>query len=656
MKSGGRTKSAGIGPGRPFCEPSARQWAFRAPVGLENKTCSVPDGARAAFQGHASQSPVVRAGCKTPLNAIIASSGSSAPSYSVLANRLCYFHAAIVLPALLITCTLPAAEPGWRARYLVLTATPGTQPPFTVVDYTRGPVEMVDGQGWQWWQVELRTNAEAKTVPLLALRALTSTDPLGNRSALTDGSANSLRFQRYLLRSPEPDEALEYRDRHTGQALLPAWRDFEKWFVPRPATASQRREGVPETCELLGHVLTLAHAQHDTPWPEWKNAKVLTLDRELLVGTGRNVKDTEGHRLPQTPQRQDYHYTAFEEADYRTMIEAGMNQFVVSPEQERWVRAESVFYLRSTDGHPPLAYPLDLYRANYLGPVMFMDEPSILMVGDKLIHNTLRYFSDAAALIEKRTRSTYLSSGGYGAYHLEKSLLSQGVNLGDMRLMQWDYPSWETLFETTFYQMKGGGNGLVHEGRYQLAEFDQAVARFTGTNRTHTAREMLLYYYAFLRGGTRPFRKHWGTAIYGQCDPQIASEAVTLAYDLGARYVWFWTSDHDHHVPWPEQLALARALQAHARQHPRPSIFGPQPNTDAVILIPNGSLVSFESLWWVRVMDKEGKNEASQQYRRFMRRVLEVVEDCFARHESFDVTVDDAHPLDGYRRRASVDR
>ena len=129
-----------------------------------------------------------------------------------------------------------------------------------------------------------------------------------------------------------------------------------------------------------------------------------------------------------------------------------------------------------------------------------------------------------------------------------------------------------------------------------------------------------------------------------------------LAYDLGARYVWFWTSDHDHHVPWPEQLALARALQAHARQHPRPSIFGPQPNTDAVILIPNGSLVSFESLWWVRVMDKEGKNEASQQYRRFMRRVLEVVEDCFARHESFDVTVDDAHPLDGYRRRASVDR
>jgi len=155
------------------------------------------------------------------------------------------------------------------------------------------------------------------------------------------------------------------------------------------------------------------------------------------------------------------------------MFDAGMNLFVVNPNQEPWVRAEPVFYVRGAGGNPPLRYPADLYRANYLGPIMFMDEPSILMVGDKLIHNTLRYFSDAAALIEKRTRTTYLSEGSHGAYALEKALRSQGMSFGDMRLMQWDYPSWETLFETTFYQMKGGGNGLVHEGRYQPGAFDR---------------------------------------------------------------------------------------------------------------------------------------------------------------------------------------
>ncbi len=40
-----------------------------------------------------------------------------------------------------------------------------------------------------------------------------------------------------------------------------------------------------------------------------------------------------------------------------------------------------------------------------------MDEPSILMVDDPNIHDSLQYFSDAATLIEKRTRVTYQSSG-----------------------------------------------------------------------------------------------------------------------------------------------------------------------------------------------------------------------------------------------------
>ncbi len=537
----------------------------------------------------------------------------------------------------------PAETTGLRARYLALTAQPHAPAPFVSVDFIVGPEERVSGGLWRWWQLEVRTNAEQRVAPLFQLRGLTDRLPVVRPQG-------SVEFMRYLLRLPDLDETLDYRNRHTGRALLPGWKDFQDYFLPRAAEHSGDSGGLPETCSFLGHVLTRAHLGAGEPWTPWTNATALSLDPELLVGTGRSFKDKEGRRLPQQPQRTDYTYVPFAKDDYRAMIDAGINLFSVTPAQEPWVRSEPVFYLRGADGKPPLRYPADLYRANYVGPVMFMDEPSIIMVGDKLIHNTLRYFSDAAALIEKRTRATYLSAGGYGAFHLEKALLNRGVSLGDMRLMQWDYPSWETLFETTFYQMKGGGNGIVHEGRYQLPEFDKAAARFTGRERQHTGGELLRYHYAFLRGGTCPFGKDWGTAIYGQCDTNISPLAMTLAYDMGARYLWFWTSDHDHHVPWPEQLSLARKLKDHALAHPRPSIRGEPPTLDVAIAIPNGYFLSLENLWWVRVLDKEGRNEASQRYRRLMARALEAVHGCQDRGESFDITVNDGHAIRGYRR------
>jgi hypothetical protein len=287
---------------------------------------------------------------------------------------------------------------------------------------------------------------------------------------------------------------------------------------------------------------------------------------------------------------------------------------------------------------------------------MFIDEPSILMVDDPSLHDSLQSFSDAAALIEKRTRLTYQSSGSYGAYHLEKELSDMGVNLGDMRLMQEDYPSWETYYDTAFYQMKGGGMGIVHEGRYQLPRFDAAVEHVTGEKRAHTAAELLRYHYAFLRGGVRPFGKFWGTAIYGQCDTNIAPQALTLAYDMGARYFWFWTSDHEHHVPWPEQLALAHGLKDHVQSHRRPSIYGAALELDTAIVIPNGYFLSLDKLKWVRGLDKEGTNQLSRFYGALMKNAWIEVHRCLDRGEEFDITVDDGHPITHYRRIVRLDQ
>jgi hypothetical protein len=176
------------------------------------------------------------------------------------------------------------------------------------------------------------------------------------------------------------------------------------------------------------------------------------------------------------------------------------------------------------------------------------------------------------------------------------------------------------------------------------------MARATGRTNDFSAPEMFQWYYAPLHGAARRFSKFWGTAIYGQCDPALAPLAFTTAYDIGARYFWFWTSDHGHHVPWPEQLALARTLKQYAREHPRSSIYAARPKTDKLILLPNGYFATYANPSWLHCLDKEGKNEESQKYHRLMCRTAKAVDECFRRGEDFDITVDDGRPIKGYRR------
>lgn len=553
------------------------------------------------------------------------------------------------------TCCLGAAPAvHTHGYYRVLPGEPGGKPPFDVVTFTYYPGP-IGGEG-VLWQLEVRAEDEADSPPLFQLRALTSGDPLAD-------SDKPIEFVRYQLKIPETQETLEYRNVHTGKALLPAWGDFVHHFVPRPAKATRRQNGMPNTCEYLGHVLTLRHTNQKAEWPEWNDVKVLNLDHELSIGTSRNFKDRDGKRLPQEPERQNYPYVKFTADDYRVMIDAGINSFTITANQEAHVRSQPVFYLRGASGEPPLRYPSDLYRSNYIGNVMFMDEPTIIMIGDKNVHTVLRYFTDAAALITKRVRARYMSSGSYGGYRLERELRSRGVSFGDMRLAHVDYPSWETRYETAYYQLAGGLAGIVHEGRYRLDKFDEFVKASTGLDREHTAAEMLRYHYAFLRGAGRHFGKDWGTSIYGQANPELSPLAVKLAYDMGARYIWYWTSDHDHHLPWPEQLELTRIIRGHAAKHPRPSIRSPKPTLDKAIAIPYGYFLVLESpttrkghgdLWWVRELDAEGKNESSQRYRRLMRNAFIEIHKAFDAGEDFDITVDDGSEITGYRKVVRV--
>jgi hypothetical protein len=483
---------------------------------------------------------------------------------------------------------------------------------------------------------------------LLALRALTSSDPLAEKQRPAE-------FARYQLRLPETGETYEYRDRNTGGALLPSWADFERNFLPHPASGTGRRHGAAETCKYLGQLLSLAPAtvRTDEAWLPWDNVRPLELNREILVGNDRDFKDSEGHRLPKS-NTNDYAYVPLTEEDYRTAIDAGMNLFPVTANHEPWVRSEPVFYLRDATGKPPLRYPADLYRANYLGYVMFVDEPASLILNRPDLRRAARFPSDLSTLFEMWTRASYLSADSYGVWHLEAALRRQDVNLGDMRLTQFDYPTWDSYPESTFYEMKAGVAGIVEEGRFNTTAFDARVLAATGLKWKHTPLQVLKFDYAMMRGGTRPFGKFWGTAIYGQCDPAIAPLALTTAYDMGARYFWFWTSDHAHHVPWNEQITLARMLKDYIAKTPRRSIYLPQPKRDAVIAIPNGYFLSLRDFAWNQG-ENSVRSESGAKYQRVLQRALMAAHQCFDRGEDFDITIQDGHRLDGYRRIIKID-
>lgn len=544
----------------------------------------------------------------------------------------------LILFGFLLAAPLPA--PGAHGHYKVLPAEQGAKLPFAIVDFTYGPA--VPGSGVAW-ELALRAEDSPQARPLMVLRAVTSRDPLAD-------VAETLQFLHYQLRIPEANETFEYVNTHTGRALLPQWGDFVTYFVPRPVRATRRQAGLPNSCEYLGHVLTLYRTGEGAQWPEWTDLQVLRLDPELLIGTGRNFRDAEGHRLPQQPQRQNYTYVSFTPDDYEIMLDAGFNLFTVDADQEPYVRGKPVFYIRNAGGKSPLRYPADLCRSNYAGPGMFIDEPTILTIGDKNVHDKLRYFTDAAALITKRVRAEQTHT----VDTLERQLRGQ-VSFGDMRLAWVDYPSWETVYETAWYQLAGGVAGIVHEGRYQLEEFDRHVQASTGIDRRHTAEEMFKFVYAHLRGAARHFGGDWGMSIYGQADPKLSPLAMRMAYDRGARYLWYWTSDHDHHMPWPEQLELTRALRKHIAKHARPSIRSDRPMLDKVIVLPYGYFLTLEApgdpaLWWVRELDRERQNEASQRYRRLVTRALVEVHKALDAGEEFDITVDDGREPVGYRR------
>ncbi len=462
------------------------------------------------------------------------------------------------------------------ARYGILYARGDAKPSVLEITITLGPRK----GALQWWEL----TGSKPDGSVFAVRALSEHVPMTR-------SGDIGRIERYLFRDGT-QPLLEYRDKSSRATLLPEF-DFRTQLLPRPVDGSPSDNGFVVTGTYLGTAVQLLDTGHGKPWSDNGDVKLLSLDPTLIVGTGRSFRDVDDGRVTD----RDYNYRPFTPQEYDEMVAAGVNFFIVgSPEQEAVIREHPAFFTK----YPTFDdYPNILYRSNYIGTTMFSDEPAILTD----FHNCHRV-TDASNLLRLRVAETCASRGHYGTRALAAQLEKVGVCLGTWELIVRDIPAWEAVYSAAYHEAESGVSGVVHEGRYNTAIFNAVLKDSLGLDLNVTSEEMLSLNYAFLRGSARCFNTTWGTSIYGQADPAISPLAITMAYDMGARYIWFWTSDHGHHMPYREQLALIRMLCDHEKAHPRKPISALLSQPKAAVAFPEG-YIGWSEFWPTGIWNNE---------------------------------------------------
>lgn len=467
-------------------------------------------------------------------------------------------------------------------RYRVMRASEWTPAAVEQVTLTVGAPARLADTDLVWWQMVV-SKPEAGEFVVQAL---------SERAPMTSENGDIGTVFRYIFKDQDAP-ALEYVNEQTGLAYLPLF-GFRDGLIPTPRSVHNRIGPFLGTGNYLGQALA---AQESGVGGEWLNLEPVgkaPLNDDVLIGTARMFKD-DGTGQDET---REYKYVELTAQDYDAMIDAGFNIFMVNAKHEQFVRDRGVFYVRSD--FAGTEYPEMLYRSNFWGPAMFTDEPAI-----RLDPSDCRSVHDAANLLRLRNYAYHRAPGSVKLdFRLTQSdgmirlIQNLGFNVGDWSPMQYHVPVWETINESAFYQMQGGAAGIVHEGRYNLQAFNGMLENVLGPGASVDVKGMYDLTYCFMRGAARAFNREWGTAIYGQADYSIAPEAVKRAYDMGAHYIWYWTSDHDHHLPFPRQLELSRIVRQYQKEHPRETRLPQLTSAKVAVAIPDGYICSGGPFMW----------------------------------------------------------
>jgi len=502
------------------------------------------------------------------------------------------------------------------AKYKVM-KNEDTPPRITHIEMSVLCSEVVDEKTYFWWQLTAFENERIRyTIKLL----------VDNLNFLSSGNSE-LNADRYLFYEIGK-QPLEYVNIHTGKALLPEIH-FVANFLPHVASTDEEFP-LFQRGHYLGHPIQLVEKGRN-PVDRIPTAKKLSLDPELTIGTGRNFHDADGKRLyypgqPAPEGNPEYTYVKFVEEDYHELIhEVGMNFFTISPDQRQYVLDEPVFFVSNIDD---TNIPELLYRSNYKGLVQFMDEPVYLAMAHQDLTET-KTPVEAADKVVYQIRERFLADGSYGSRRLNALLKQEGYNFGDVEIVQDNFPVWETAASGAWYEFKAGLPGYVFEGRYQPRAFSQRIKQTFDVDFPDTTDACIAFHFAWYRGAARHFGGSWGVAIYGQMDLDVAPLIFPLEYEQGAEYLWFWTSDHGHNVPYAEQKEHTKRFREYQKEHPR--IYPSRPlieQAEVAIALPYGYqlddyVMRWQCLWNnPKHLGLDMKNSSGVTYREVLKVAL----------------------------------
>ena len=545
------------------------------------------------------------------------------------------------------TCqSYPLGEPGKIATYQY----EGKDPlPNTVVKtftWAIGSVAETAGVPYQW--ICLRaTKASGEKFAVWLLGENIPSENLKESSATTS---------RYILQIGD-NIPLEFHDRFTGKPVLPGLGVWQYLF-PKPANETAQDDLFPQTAKYLGHTYRLVGMSDSSESDAPPDTQLLSLRPDALIGPPSNTRQKDETRRYDLS---DYELVPLTEADYNEMIAAGINCVRVDAEQVEWVKNRNIFYW-GIDA-VALGYPECLYRSNYLGPALFMDEPAVC-TRDHVLRPKLE--ADAAfrkAITPQLAFEAFQDYFNTAKYDGAPTRLCKGleahpdVDLGDMEFLQQNLYTWETIISSAVYQLSEGNTetpaAIVFEppGRVgtmrTLPEMNMTYGCQIPIDNPKNLASIL---YGFLRGAARQTDKGWGMSIYGQVHRADAFWLQTHAYDLGARHFHYWDNYQLACVPYSEILALSRNLSAHVESHPHRNLDELRKAAEIAILLPPGyNLGHVEmgrgNLWGVGELNLERHNREGVKYRTVMHNFFTEIERAIRLGVAFDLLWD----LEGFK-------
>ena len=535
----------------------------------------------------------------------------------------------------------PLGKPGRVATYQHESEGTLAETVVKTLTLTIGSVEEKAGVPYQWMCLRATKASGEKFSVWLLSESVPSKDIKVDRATIS----------RYILQIGD-DLPLEFHDRFTDKPVLPALGVWQYLF-PKPTDKGMENEPFLQRVKYLGHTYRLVHISDSGEYAEPTETQLLSLRSDVLIGPPSNTRQKDETRRY---DMSDYELIPLREGDYDEMIAAGINCVRVDTEQVEWVKNRDIFYWGIDAA--ALGYPECLYRSNYLGTTIFMDEPAVC-TRDHVLRPKLE--TDSAyrkALTPQLAFEAFQDYFHTAKYEGAPTRLCKGleshpdVDLGDMQFLQENLYTWDTMISSAAYQLSEGNTespaAIVFEppGRVgtmrTLPEMNMTYGCQIPVDNPKNLASIL---YGFLRGAARQTDKGWGMSIYGQLHRADAFWLQTHAYDLGARHFHYWDNYQLACVPYSEILALSQNLSAHVESHPHRKLDELRSAAEIVILLPPGyNLGHVEmgrgNLWGVGELNLERYNREGVKYRTVMRNFFTEIERAIRFGVAFDLIWD----------------